>query len=207
MSTNAQSNRRHAPRAHVCARALVMTEGTPAAEYMARDLSTGGIRLCGQPLATVGYEVTLLIQLPESEVRVRGQLLRIGATDGKPDFAVRFAQLQLRDEDAIGAAVEDALDHPGRRSLLLLQNGPGPWWPGWHWLQPVAPICATAITPLAALECIHQHPIAMGIMSRWTGLRASEWEEALPELPWRFIDRVGRLHSSSRELTFPSQER
>jgi hypothetical protein len=191
-----QTRNYDAPRAQVCARALVISEGKPATEHMTYDLSTGGTRLCGQPLATVGDELQVLLQLPEGEVRASGQLLRVGSVAGAPDFAIQFAQLEPRDEDAIQDAVLDALTHPDRRSVLLLQNGPDLRWPGWGWLRPVSPICAAAVTPLDAVRCLQEHAIAMAILGRHPGHgpRACQWSEALPELPWRTIDPVGRLH-------------
>jgi hypothetical protein len=172
-----------------------MSEGKPTTEHMAFDLSTGGIRLCGQPLATVGDELSVLLQLPEAEVRASGRLLRVGSAPGRPDFAIQFAPLEPRDEDAIQDAVVDALAHPDRRSVLLFQNGPDLLWPGWGWLRPLSPICAAAMTPLAAVLCLQEHAIAMVVLGRpGPGPRPSQWSEALPELAWRIIDPVGRLH-------------
>ncbi len=185
----------HAPRAQVCARALVMSEGRPATEHMTHDLSTGGIRLCGQPLVTVGDELSVLLQLPEAEVHASGRLLRIGSSAGRPDFAVEFAQLEPQDEDAIQDAVVDALAHPDRRSVLLFQSEADPRWPGWGWLQPVSPICAAAMTPLGALRCLQEHAITMAILGHpGHGPRSCHWSQTLPELPWRVIDPADRLH-------------
>ncbi len=115
-----------APGALVSAKALVKVE-KKATEQVTYDLSAGRVRRCGLPLARVGDEVRVLLQLPRGRglVRASGRLLRPGETDGGPDFAIQFVHLAPRDEDAIHNAV--AKRSPNRtaaRSCCLRRDGP-----------------------------------------------------------------------------------
>ena len=140
---------------------------------MVYDLSTGGVRLCGLPRARVGDEVGVRLQLPRDRVYTRGYLLRVGSSAESPDFAIEFFRLSAKAEDAIHDAVIEALSHPEHRSLLLVgeQN---PYGPEWEWLDPVSPICATATTPLEAVQCLEKRTTstsassALGVMERRT---------------------------------------
>ena len=189
-----QTHLRSAPRALVCASALVMTEGNTATEHMVYDLSTGGVRLCGLPRAQVGDEVRVRFQLPRARVRAWGRLLRCGWTNGWPDFAIEFFNVSADTEDAIHDAVVDALSQPNCRSLLLVQREkerPACF----DWLKAVSPICATTITSLGVVQCLEEHPIEMGILSpAGRGVRDFWWSEAHPVISWRTIDDAGRLH-------------
>lgn len=183
---------RSAPRALVCASALVLTEGRPATEHMVRDLSEGGIRLCGLPRAQVGDEVWVRLQLPRDRVFARGTLLRVGSSAERPAFAIEFS---ARAEYAIPDAVVEALSHPDRRSLLLVQSERNSTRSGWEWLDPVSPICAAATTPLEAVQCLEGNHFDLGIVgSGGHGTQDSEWIEMYPEVCWRTIDDAGRLH-------------
>ena len=196
-----QTEYRRTPRALVCASALVMTEGKPATEQMVYDLSTGGVRLCGLPHARIGDEVRVRLQLPREWVGARGHLLRVGSAE-KPDFAIEFADLSAGAEDAIHDAVVEALAHPNRRSLLLVQGERNPYWIGWNWLDPVSPICATATTPLEAVERLEEHRCDVGIVG--SGDRRTqdlEWIEMYPEVYWRALDNAGCLHPVSRQTS------
>ena len=192
---NLHLDRRREPRALVCARVFVMANGE-ATEHMTYDLSVGGVRLCGLPRAQVGDEVSVLLQLPWARVRAQGRLLRRGSIDGRPDFAIQFVDLEANDEDAIQDAMVDALSHPERRSLLLLQREEGFNSPAcFAWLNPVSAISATAATSLEGVRCLEKHPIDMGILSSaGYAVQDSEWSEEHPEVSWRSIDYAGRLH-------------
>ena len=166
-------------------------------EHITYDLSVGGIRLCGLPCAQVGDEVRVRLQLPQARVRARGRLIRRGSTDGRPDFAIQFVDLEASDADAIHeAVVVESLSQPQRRSLLLLQREGGFNSPAcFAWLNPVSAICATAATSLEAVQCLEEQPIDMGILSApGHAVQDSEWSEAHPEVSWRTIDDAGRLH-------------
>ena len=203
-----QTNHRRAPReprALVCASALVMTEGKPATEHIVYDLSVRGVRLCGLPRAQVGDEVRVRLQLPRAWVGARGHLLRVGSIAGKPDFAIELFDLSADAEDAIRNTVVEALSHPGRRSLLLVQSERNPYWPGWSWLDPVSPICATATTPLEAVECLREHRFDVCLVgSGDRGTQDLEWIEKYPEVYWRTLDDAGCLHHISRQTCFES---
>jgi hypothetical protein len=189
-----QVDYRNVPRALICARTVVIAEGKPATEHMVYDLSTGGARLCGLPHAQVGDEVTVGLQLPQDLVCARGQLLRVGSSGERPDFAVEFFQLSESAEDAIHDAVVEALSRPGRRSLLLVQSERNPYWSGREWLDPVSPICATATTTLEAVQCLEEHHCDVGIIGSGDHeARGSEWIEIFPEVSWRTLDDHGRL--------------
>ncbi len=190
-----QTDCRSVSRALVCASAVVLTDGKPATEHMVYDLSTGGVRLCGLPRAQVGDEVWVSLQLPRDRVCARGCLLRVGSSAERPEFAIEFIEPSARAESAIHDAVVEALSHPDRRSLLLVQSEQNPyWWSGWEWLDPVAPICANAMTPLAAVEYLEEHRFDVGIVgSGGRGTPDWEWFEMYPEVCWRSINHVGRL--------------
>ena len=191
---------RRAPRALVCASAVVTTEDKPATEHMVYDLSTGGVRLCGLPRAQIGDEVTVRLRLPRGSAPARGHLLRVASMSGRPDFAIEFFDVSADTEDAIHDAVVEALSHPERRSVLLLQDAQQEWWrgrhwPGWGWLDPMLPICATAITLLEAVQCLEEHRLDVGIVDSVDhGTRDSELIGLYPEVSWRTIDDGGRLH-------------
>ena len=190
------SDMRADPRALIGASALVMTGGK-ATEHVTYDLSAGGVRLCGLPVAQVGEQVRVLLQLPRGRGRVRaeGRLLRLGTTDGCPDFAIQFVHLAARAEDAIHNAVADALSRSNRRSILLLKGRDQPHWSGWDWLGPMMPICTTATTLPGAAECLGREAVEIGILSP-EDRRAptSDWIESYPKISWRSIDSAGRLH-------------
>ncbi len=140
-----------------------------ATEQVTYDLSAGGVRLCGLPLARVGDEVRVLLQLPRGRglVRASGRLLRLGETDGQPDFAIQFVHLAPRDEDAIHSAVAKALSEPDRRSILLLEERRS----GCDWLRPVTPIRTAVTTSLEAVEYLRKKAPrsgswALGILGR-----------------------------------------
>ena len=191
-----QTDRRSVPRALVCASAVVLTEGKPATEHIVYDLSTGGVRLCGLPRAQVGDEVWVSLQLPRDRVCARGCLLRVGSSAERPEFAIEFIEPSARAESAIHDAVVEALSHPDRCSVLLVQREEeryGP--PGVDWLDPISPICATARTSFEAVEYLEEHPFDVGIVgSGGHGTLDSEWIEMYPEVCWRSIDHAGRLH-------------
>ena len=191
---NLHLDRRRDPRALVSASVLVRAN-EKVSEHITYDLSVGGIRLCGLPCAQVGDKVKVRLQLPRTLVRARGRLMRCGSTDGRPDFAIQFVDLEASDEDAIHEAVVEVLSQPERRSLLLMQSEQNPyWWSGWEWLDPVAPICANAMTPLAAVEYLEEHRFDVGIVgSGGRGTPDWEWFEMYPEVCWRSINHVGRL--------------
>ena len=131
--------------------------------------------------------------------------MRVGETAGRPDFAIRFVGLSADAEDAIHDAVVEALSHPDRRSVLLLQSEQDPIRPGGgHWLEPVLDICATATAPIVAAQCIEEHAIEMGILdaSRWPP-QAPEWINFYPEIFWRAIDGVGRLRPTATRSGLP----
>jgi hypothetical protein len=190
---------RLAPRALVCASALVTTKGKPTTEQVVYELSTGGARLCGLSRAAVGDELSIRLQLSQESVHVRGQLLRVGATTDatteRTDLAIEFFDLSAQAEDAIHDAVVEALADPDRRSFLLLQDKRNPYGSGWDWLDPVLPICATAATPLEAVEYLEQRPCDVGIIARGDlGTPDWEWMEMYPEMYWRTLDDTGCLH-------------
>ena len=186
-----QTDYRRTPRALVCASAVVLTEGKPATEQMVYDLTTGGVRLCGLPHAGIGDEVSVRLQLSGEWLGARGQILRTSSSEEQPDLAIEFFDLSARVEDAIQDAVVEALSYPDRRSLLLLQNRD---WTGRDWLDPVLPICATATTPLEAVECLEAHRCEVGLIgSTNRGTPDLEWIEMYPEVYWRIIDDAGRL--------------
>ncbi len=189
-----QTDYRRTPRALVCASAVVMTEGKPATEQMVYDLTTGGVRLCGLPHAGIGDEVSVRLQLSREWVGARGHLLRAGSSAERPDFAIEFFRLSPSAEDAIHDAVVEALSHPDRRSLLLVQSERNRDWTGWDWLGPVSPLCATVMTQLDAVQCLEEHPIDVGIVgSGGHGTHDSEWIGMYPGVSWRTIDDTGRL--------------
>lgn len=192
-------NRRRAPRALLCASALVAAAGRPPTEHMTYDVSAGGMRLCGLPDAEVGSEVTVRLQLGRSWIRASGLLLRLGSTEGSSDFAVEFQGLSAGAEDAIHDAVVEALAHPERRSVLLLASAGDPHPPGGEWLAPIWSICATASTPLAALSCLERHAIEVGIVSL-TDRDAPTWAwaEVDPKISWRAVGPLGCLHRVKR---------
>ena len=187
---------RRAPRAQVCASALVLTKEKPATEHMVYDLSTEGIRLCGLPHAEVGENVRVRLQLPRVRVRASGHVVRCGSTPGSPDFAIQFADVEPRDEDAIQSAVVEAVAHPDRYALLLLQREEERSWPVcFNWLAPLSPICATATTSLEAVGCLEEDRIEIGILGPpGDGAQDFDWNESHPEVCWRSIDHAGRLH-------------
>ena len=191
-----QADYRRAPCALVCASAYVIAEGRPATEQLAYDLSTSGVRLCGMPRAAIGDEVSVRLQLPREWVGTRGHLVRVASTVEKPNFAIEFCDLSADAEDAIHDAVVDALAHPNRRSLLLLQQEEVPHRPAcFEWLDPVSALCATARTPLQAVVGLEQQRFDIGIFgSGYCGTQNSHWTEMYPEVCWRSIDCEGRLH-------------
>ena len=190
-----QTDRRSVPRALVCASAVVVSKGK-ATEHMTYDLSVGGVRLCGLPRAQVGDKVLVRLQLPRARICARGYIVRVGSPAENLDFAIQFVDLASRDEDAIQSAVVEALSHPDRCSVLLVQREEeryGP--PGVDWLDPISPICATARTSFEAVEYLEEHPFDVGIVgSGGHGTLDSEWIEMYPEVCWRSIDHAGRLH-------------
>ena len=116
---------------------------------------------------------------------------------GQPDFAIEFFDLSARVEDAIHDAVLEALSHPDRRSLLLVQSERNPDWTGLEWLDPVLPICATATTALEAVACQEEHRCDVGIVgSRYLGTQDLQFMAMYPEVYWRSIDHAGRLHAA-----------
>jgi hypothetical protein len=174
---------------------------------MTYDLSAGGVRLCGQPLARIGDEVEVSLRLPETCIHTRGRVLRLGLTDGRPDFAISFADLSPDDEDAIHNLVLESLSAPGYRSVLLFQSQHDPHWPGWDWLRPLLSICTLATTPLEVVQCLHEYHIGLAILdSAGPAPRAADWNQALPELTWRTIDRAGRLHRFGRDARLEPTE-
>lgn len=198
MISNPETDLRRAPRALVCASAVVTTEGKAPTEHMVYDLSTTGVRLCGLPRAWLGDEVTLRLQLPRARVFARGHFVRVGLVEGRPDFAIEFIELSADAEDAIHDAVVEALSHPQRRSVLLLRNGaeefrPGRLWTGWSWLEPISSICDSAATSLEALQYLAEQVVQMGILSDAAQAEAPDWAEAYPEVSWRTLERRGRL--------------
>jgi hypothetical protein len=119
----------------------------------------------------------------------------VGSSQEQPDYAIEFLDLSARAEDAIHDAVVEALSDPERRSLLLVQSEHDPDPAGLDWLDPVLPMCATASTPVEAVECLEQHRCDVGIIgSRVRGTQHLEWMEMYPEVCWRIIDRTGRLY-------------
>jgi hypothetical protein len=167
---------------------------------MTCDLSAGGVRLCGRPLAQIGDEVGVLLRLPERSIRAVGRVLRMGRTRGRPDFAIEFADLEPHDEDAIHDAVVEALAAPEYRSVLIFQGEHDSRWPGWEWLRPLFPICALATTPLEAMQCLQEYAIEIAIVdTSGPAPRAADWNEAIPGLPWRTIDGAGRLRGLGRD--------
>ncbi len=191
-----QSDRRGDPRALIAMTALVMADQKPVTEHLTCDLSAGGVRLCGVPLARPGSEIEVTLQMRDRCVRTAGRLLRIGSRHGKPDFAIQFVDLDASDEDAIQDVVLEALSRRERRSILLLKNQPEVRWAGWSWLDPLTPICSTAMTPLLAIQQLYEHAIEIGILNRSGDSRlAQQWMELAPEISWRAIDRAGRLHA------------
>lgn len=198
MTSNLRTEDRRAPRALVCASAVVATHGKAPTEHMVYDLSTTGVRLCGLPRAWLGDEVTVRLQLPRARVFARGHFVRVGLVDGRPDFAIEFLALSANAEDTIHDAVVEALSHPERRSVLLLRNGagrlrPGRSWTGWSWLDPISSICDSATTPLEALQCLAKQVVQVGILSDAAQVEAPQWAEAYPEVSWRTLERQGRL--------------
>ena len=192
---NLQTDRRRAPRVLIGARAVLTPEGKSATEHMVHDLSTGGVRLCGLPRAQTGDEVTIRLRLHGDSASVCGRLSRAGSTAGRRDFAVEFFDVSARAEDAIQDAVVAALSDPERRSVLLLRDQQSEWWPGRGWLDPVLPICVSAITPLDAVRCLETHRLEVGIVDSVDhGTRDSELIGLYPEVSWRTIDDGGRLH-------------
>jgi hypothetical protein len=174
---------------------VVVHEEKPATEHMVYDLSVGGVRLCGLPRARIGDRVTVRLRLPGDVVVAPGRLLRAGTIARIPDLAIEFSDLSSRAEDSIHDAVVDALSRPEHRSILLIQEGRERCWPGWHWLDPISPICDTAATPLEALQHLATQSIRVGIVSASDRMAARFWGEIHPEIAWRALEEMGCLRS------------
>ena len=182
-------------RALVCASAVVMCKGKTT-EHMTYDLSVAGVRLCGLPRGQVGDEVCVQLELPEAQVLTSGRLLRLGSITGELDCAIEFFDLSGSAEGAIHHAVDAALAHPDRRSLLLVQMEVETQRPRcFDWLNPLSPISSTARTSQEALRCLEGDCIEIGILgSPGDGAQDLNWNEVHTKVCWRSIDHAGRLH-------------
>jgi len=187
-------DRRRAPRAPFCAPALVIAEAG-VAEHLTYDLSTGGIRLCGLPRAAVGDPVELLLPLrPAERLHVAGRLVRVDAGP-RAQFAVAFDPLEARAEDAIQETVLQTLEGgPGRR-VLLYREPDARAETGMGWLAPVLSQCSIATSPLEAIGYLEMEPIRVAIFDWFDhAFRSRRMADTFPEIAWRAIDEMGRLH-------------
>jgi len=187
-------DRRRSPRAPFCVPALVIGEAG-VAEHLTYDLSVGGVRLCGLPRAAVGEGVELLLPLgPRERLHATGRLVRVDA-GSRLQFAVAFDPLERRAADAIQAAVLRHLEAgPGRR-VLLYREADARTETGMGWLAPVLSQCSIATSPLEAIGYLELEPIELAIFDWFDhAFRARRMPEAFPEIAWRAIDEVGRLH-------------
>jgi hypothetical protein len=111
-------DRRLYARARLLATATVWVRGLCKGSYLIENLSWGGTYLSGGPSIRAGDDVKIVLGLPRGALDLKGRVLRSEAMARDFALAVRFDEPSRRARDAIGAAVDEALDRAARESSV-----------------------------------------------------------------------------------------
>ncbi len=184
---------RSVSRTKISVRTGVVTDAGAPFEYISHDLSAAGMRLCGVPGSglEVDAAVAVEIHVVGVVVSIRGRVVRIDETDGRPDYAIQFTSEPERYEPEIERIVEG--ESPVPPSVLLVGRSEADW----KWLGSAASHCGLASGPREVLSRLEDHVFEAGVLRPDLSWQIDGWVDRYPDVAWRVMDGRGRLLSGA----------
>lgn len=166
MANSSRPDRRLSPRAYVPAVATVLLENACVGHYVVRNLSPSGALLLGGPTLPEKTPCRLVLQGPGVGVlRLAGQIVRAGPSEGEPGIAFHFQDVSAEVEVSLRRVVETAESQRLSPSVLIVDSDVGALASLAEDIARLGQRTILALTPLEAIRWLSDTTVGTAVIS------------------------------------------